>query len=213
MVSFAGFPQSRGLRWLLVCAVLGLFLHPSILRAQTPEYRGFWVDAFGSGFKSAGEVTAMLDNVRAANGNMLLPEVRKRGDAYYLGSPYEPKATDMAAGFDSLQDMINKAHDTSGGRARIDVHAWIVSYKIWGSQSTAPAVSTPPHPYNAHPDWLTQDYNGATWDGTSYSFDPGIPKSRNTLTMCAWTSLAATTSTGLISIIYDTRAMTGVITR
>ena len=134
------------------------------------------MDAFGSGFKNSAEVTAMIDNVRAANANMLVPEVRKRGDAYYLGSPYEPKATDMAAGFDSLQDMINKAHDTSGGKARIDVHAWIVSFKIWGSQLTPPAASTPPHPYNAHPDWLTQDYNGASWDGTSYSFDPGHPE-------------------------------------
>ena len=173
---FVGFARFRGWLWLLICAVPGLSVCPSQVFAQTPEYRGFWVDAFGSGFKNSAEVTAMIDNVRAANANMLVPEVRKRGDAYYLGSPYEPKATDMAAGFDSLQEIIDKAHDTSGGKARIDVHAWIVSYKIWGSELTAPAASTPPHPFNAHPDWLTQDYNGASWDGTSYSFDPGLPE-------------------------------------
>jgi uncharacterized lipoprotein YddW (UPF0748 family) len=161
---------------LAVAAVAGLFVDPSPVSAQTPEYRGFWVDAFGAGFKSAAEVTAMINNTRAANANMLVPEVRKRGDAYYTGSPYEPTATDMAAGFDALQDMVAKAHDTSGGKARIDVHAWIVSYKIWGNQTTPPAASTPPHPYNAHPDWLTQDYTGAQWDGTSYAFDPGHPE-------------------------------------
>ncbi len=153
---------------------------------QSNEWRAFWADAFGAGFKSASEVTTFINNVRAANANAILPEVRKRGDAYYNGSIYEPKATDISpATFDPLADMIAKAHDTSGGKQRLEVHAWIVSYKIWGSQSTAPPASNPPHPYNAHPDWLTQDVNGAFWDGTSYSFDPGHPDvQRYTFNVC-----------------------------
>jgi uncharacterized lipoprotein YddW (UPF0748 family) len=145
-------------------------------QAQSNEYRAFWVDAFGSGFKTAAQVTTLINDMRAANANLVLPEVRKRGDAYYSGSIYEPLATDIAAGFDPLQDMLNKAHDTSGGKQRIEVHTWIVSYKIWGSQTTQPPASIPPHPYNAHPDWLTRDSSGATWDGGSYSFDPGHPE-------------------------------------
>jgi uncharacterized lipoprotein YddW (UPF0748 family) len=154
--------------------------------ASTNEFRAFWCDAFGAGFKSAAEVTTFINNIRAAKANAIVPEIRKRGDAYYNGSSYEPKATDVSpSSFDPLADLITKAHDTSGGKQRIEVHAWIVSYKIWGSQFTPPAASTPPHPYNAHPDWLTQDSNGATWDGVSYSFDPGHPDvQRYTFNVC-----------------------------
>lgn len=158
---------------------------PLLASGQSNEWRAFWVDAFGAGFKSAAQVTTLINEVRAANANAIVPEIRKRGDAYYNGSIHEPRTTDISASFDPLADMIAKAHDTSGGKQRIEVHAWIVSYKIWGSQSTVPAASSPPHPYNAHPDWLTQDVNGAIWDGTSYSFDPGHPDvQRYTFNVC-----------------------------
>jgi len=149
---------------------------PCLVCAQSNEWRGFWADAFGDGFNSASEVTTFIEKVRAANANAILPEIRKRGDAYYNGSIYEPKAMDVSPStFDPLADTIAKAHDTSCGKQRIEVHAWIVSYKIWGSLSTRPPASNPPHPYNAHSDWLTQDVKGALWDGSSYSFDPGHP--------------------------------------
>lgn len=169
-----------------VLAVTNLFWGGLAVTAQTPEWRAFWVDAFGAGFKSSSEVTTLINNTRAANANAILPEVRKRGDAYYNGSIYEPKATDISpASFDPLADLIAKAHDTSGGKQRVEVHAWIVSYKIWGSQNSTPPASTPPHPYTAHPEWLTQDINGATWDGSSYSFDPGHPDvQRHTFNVC-----------------------------
>lgn len=159
---------------------------PLLASGQSNEWRAFWADAFGAGFKNAAQVTTFIDNVRAANANAIVPEIRKRGDAYYNRSIYEPKPTDISpSSFDPLADMIAKAHDTSGGKQRIEVHAWIVSYKIWGSQSTAPPASNPPHPYNAHPDWLTQDVNGALWDGGSYSFDPGHPDvQRYTFNVC-----------------------------
>ncbi len=159
-------------------AALSLLLltTPSVYAPPPPEYRGFWIDAFGSDFKTLAGVTGMIDNIRAANANFILPEIRKRGDAYYNGSPYEPRATDIASTFDPLQTMIDQAHDTSGGKQRLDVYGWIVSYKIWGSQSTEPPESTPPHPYSVHKDWLTRDPSGATWDGSSYSFDPGHPE-------------------------------------
>lgn len=166
-------------------AVMSLILISVTARAQTPEWRAFWVDAFGAGFKSASEVTTLINNTRAANANAVVPEVRKRGDAYYNGSIYEPRPSEIGASFDPLADLLAKAHDTSGGKQRIEVHAWIVSYKIWGNQNTPPSASNPPHPYNAHPEWLTQDVNGALWDGTSYSFDPGHPDvQRYTFNVC-----------------------------
>ena len=168
---------------ILLALMTGL---PFLAKGQSNEWRAFWVDAFGAGFKSATQVTTLINDVRAANANAIVPEIRKRGDAYYNGSIYEPRATDISgASFDPLADTIAKAHDTSGGKQRVEVHAWIVSYKIWGSQTTVPAASNPPHPYNAHPDWLTQDVNGAIWDGTSYSFDPGHPDvQRYTFDVC-----------------------------
>jgi uncharacterized lipoprotein YddW (UPF0748 family) len=149
---------------------------------QPPEVRAFWVDAFGAGFKNATEVTTLVNNTRAAHANTIIPEVRKRGDAYY-NSLYEPKPSDVSSSFDPLADMIAKAHDTSGGKQRVEVHPWIVSFKIWGDVDIPP--SEPNHPYNLHPDWLTEDNNGATWDGTSYAFDPSLPEvQKHTFNVC-----------------------------
>ena len=72
--------------------------------------------------------------------------------------------------FDPLAALIRKAHS---GSPRIDVHAWFVTYNIWGNQTTAP--SSPSHPYNLHQDWLNENNAGAQWDGGNYSFDPGHP--------------------------------------
>lgn len=142
------------------------------LRAEAQEFRAFWVDAFHDGFKTGAQVTQLVQDLRAANCNAVAVEVRKRGDAYY-NSHFEPKATDIAANFDPLQDLITKAHDTNAG-ARIEVHAWLVTYPIWSSQTTPPPQ--PDHPYNLHPDWLSRDSTGATWASAYYVFDPGHPE-------------------------------------
>src|SRR5688572_1025536 len=139
---------------------------------QPPEFRAFWAHAFSTTFDNAANVSALIDNIRAAKANAVIPEVRKRGDAYY-NSLFEPRAPSIAPGYDPLADMIAKAHDTSNGKQRLEVHAWIVSYKIWGNQTNPPSATN--HPYNLHPEWLTRDNTGATWDGTSYTFDPSHP--------------------------------------
>jgi uncharacterized lipoprotein YddW (UPF0748 family) len=154
-------------------AVSACFLFCSNSPAQTNEMRAYWVDAFGAGFKTASEVTSTINSLRAANFNMILPEVRKRADAYY-NSNFEPKASDISPTFDPLQDMLSKAHDTSGGKQRIEVHTWAVTYHCWNNQSTPPPQPT--HPYNLHPDWLMKSDAGATWDGGNYIFDPGHPE-------------------------------------
>jgi uncharacterized lipoprotein YddW (UPF0748 family) len=141
------------------------------LRGEAQEFRAFWVDAFHDGFKTGDQVTKLVGDLRAANCNAVAVEVRKRGDSYY-NSRFEPRATDIASTFDPLQDLIAKAHDTNAG-PRIEIHAWIVTYPIWGSQTTPP--SQPDHAYNLHPDWLTRDRAGTNWAGSYYVFDPGHP--------------------------------------
>ena len=74
-------------------------------------------------------------NLRAGIFNAVIPEIRKRGDAYYL-SNFEPEATDMVG--DSLAELITRAHSTNGGQQRIEVHAWIVTYNIWNNPTNRP---------------------------------------------------------------------------
>jgi uncharacterized lipoprotein YddW (UPF0748 family) len=152
--------------------MLRLFL-PLMLAtaAQAQELRGLWVDAFHNGFKSSSQVTQLVAAARAGNCNALFVQVRKRGDAYY-DSALEPKATDISPlSFDPLADLIAKANT---GGPKIEVHAWIVTYNIWNAQSTAPSQAV--HPYNLHPDWLTEREDGTQWDGANYQFDQAHPE-------------------------------------
>ena len=141
-------------------------------QSQPPEFRALWVDTFHSGIKSSSQINTLVADLRAGNFNAVIPEVRKRGDAYYA-SNYEPEASDMTIA-DSLAELITRAHDTNGLQQRIEVHPWIVTYNIWNNQTTAPAEAN--HPYNLHRDWLTQNNTGAQWDGGNYAFDPGHPE-------------------------------------
>ena len=162
---------SAGVRWLL--ALGWLAAHAVCLRGQTPELRGFWVDAFHAGLRNASEARQVISDARAGGFNAVFVQVRKRGDAYYR-SGLEPVATDVASGFDPLAELVRTAHDTSGGKARIQVHAWIVAFTIWNRETAVP--SQPDHPYRLHPDWLTRNRAGITWDGSNHAFDPGHPE-------------------------------------
>lgn len=141
--------------------------------AQTPELRGFWVDAFHAGLRNATEARQVVADARAGGFNAVFVQVRKRGDAYYRGG-LEPVASDVASGFDPLAELVRTAHDTSAGKARIQVHAWIVAFNIWNRETTLPTQAD--HPYRLHPDWLTSNRAGVRWDGSNYAFDPGHPE-------------------------------------
>jgi uncharacterized lipoprotein YddW (UPF0748 family) len=139
--------------------------------ARAQELRGLWADAFHDGMRTSSQVTQLVENARAGNFNAVFVQVRKRGDAYY-NSTLEPKATDVSPqSFDPLADLIAKANT---GGPKIEVHAWIVTYNIWNSQSTAPSQVA--HPYNLHPDWLTEKDDGTRWDGANYAFDQAHPE-------------------------------------
>jgi uncharacterized lipoprotein YddW (UPF0748 family) len=136
------------------------------------EFRAMWADTFHAGLRNSSETSALIAAARSANCNAIVVEIRKRGDAYYRDG-LEPVATDVAADFDPLEDLITKGHDTSGGQPKIEIHAWFVAYNIWNNQTTPP--SQPTHPYNLHPDWLSQNNLGEKWDGNNYQFDQGHP--------------------------------------
>jgi uncharacterized lipoprotein YddW (UPF0748 family) len=96
----------------------------ALAEAQPGEFRGFWVNAFHSGFTNRAEVAQLMADVRAANANAVVVKVRKHGDTYY-NSSYEPKAVGVSPDFDPLAELLAQGHDTNNG-PRVEVHAWLV---------------------------------------------------------------------------------------
>lgn len=134
-------------------------------------YQGMWVYAWGAGILSPTETDAMIATARANNHNAIFVQVRKVGDSLYL-SDTEPMSSNVTPGYDPLADVLAKAHDTSGGKQRIEVHAWMVPYRVW----TTSSGTTPPagHVWHEHPEWRGQTNTGSTSDGSWY-LDPGAP--------------------------------------
>lgn len=140
--------------------------------AQSNEFRGMWVNAWNAGLQNASQVTTLVNQLRAGNFNAVIPQVRRRGDAFY-NSHFEPHATGTTpADFDALGDLIAKAHNTNAG-PYLEVHAWLVTYHIKQGIAMPPQ---PDHPLNLHPDWLLLDVNGTNFIGNEYTFDPGHPE-------------------------------------
>ena len=166
------------MRGLGALAVLAFVFGAAAGRLGAQEFRGLWVDAFHPGLRTPAEVSAVVATARAKNVNAVFAQVRKRGDAYYRGG-LEPVAAEVAPGFDPLADLIAKAHDTAGGGARLEVHAWLVTYNIWNREAVQPPQ--PDHPYRKFPDWVSQKHRAAAgdpvvrWDGANYPFDQGHP--------------------------------------
>ena len=138
---------------------------PQILTLDPPEYRMAWVFSFGSQFANPTATTTLINRLADNNFNVVVPEIRKRGDAYY-NSAYEPWATDVAAGYDPLRDVIDKAHARD-----IEVWGWIVTYRVWQRSMIPPAT----HIWARHPEWACINKNGSNAAGSYYNLDPGVP--------------------------------------
>jgi len=133
---------------------LFLVLSSASVSAQTPasEYRAFWVDTFNTTLNNHTDITTVVNNAKRANANMILAQVRRRGDAWYLNS-LEPKPdfTPIAAGFDPLADLITTAHAEG-----IEVHAFVIMGAVWNKNPTFAPSSTlgpptnPNHVFNLH---------------------------------------------------------------
>ncbi len=149
-----------------------------------PEFRAYWVDAWHAGFKSASEVTQLINNVHASNCNTVVVQMRRRGDVYYP-SVYEPYTSDYP-GFDVLRYLLDRCH---AANPPIQVHAWLVYLPVYVADTqTFPASSK--HPAKSHPEFLTKNTSGSVWHMTgtppdeSYhlNLDPGHPGCEQYLT-------------------------------
>ena len=56
---------------------------PSPIAYGAPQYRAMWVDAFNDGIKSRAQIQKLVADAQRANLNVLIVQVRKRGDAYF----------------------------------------------------------------------------------------------------------------------------------
>lgn len=133
------------------------------------EFRGAWVTAWTPGFFTREEIDGTIAAAKKAKLNALFIQVRKNGDAYYK-SETEPRGNGIAADFDPLAIVIEKAH-----AAGIEVHAWVNTVRMWASK-TAP--TDPKHIVNRHPEWVNKDASGATRASEGLYLDPGIPEAR-----------------------------------
>ena len=136
-----------------------------LLTMDPPEYRMSWVFGFASEFASPDATTTLINRLADNNFNVVVPEIRKYGDAYY-NSAYEPWATDVVAGYDPLRDILDKAHARN-----MEVWGWIVTFRIWPRNRTAP----PTHMWSKHPEWAMLNWYGSNQVGSYYNFDPGVP--------------------------------------
>ena len=177
------------------CRLCALFLVISMMLWSAPfselssaaELRGFWVDAWGAGFHSQSEVETLLGQVgsgssigriREANCNAVFVQVRRRADVCYPSAMGEPYMSGLSpSDFNALQAMIDAAHDTTGGKQRVEVHCWIVVFK---TRSTSPLYYAHNDPGDPDNYWITRYDDGSEPDDKP--LDPGHPRVSEYLT-------------------------------
>ena len=167
-------PRQRCFRSAVVALVVGGL----VVGAQgdrDPSFRGFWADAFHSGFKSTAQINTMVSRAMSGNYNAIVAEVLayhdrgSSGHGAYWNSSIVPKALDISGGLDPLAYLVTQAH-----AADIEVHAWIVPYRV--------CTSWPPSGNTllaSHPEWLMVELadmdGGPATIGGKYVMDPGSP--------------------------------------
>lgn len=181
-------PTGRAIPGLLVRIALFSFSLLAVLvilapSAHASELRGWWVDAWGPGFRSQAEVETLLGKVgdpnsrgriRDANCNAVFVQVRRRADVCYPSAMGEPYFSGLSpSNFNALQAIINAAHDTTGGKQRVEVHAWIVTFSTSSGASIAPLYYQKSNQSDPANYWITQDQNGTEPDDKP--LDPGHP--------------------------------------
>lgn len=140
------------------------------------ELRGLWVCPWE--VNSPGAVDRVVNVAASHNFNALFVEVRYRGDALYVPNkndarftnpePRSPHVAGRPADFDPLEDIINKGHG-----AGLEVHAWVTTYVVLNRKTPTP----PGHPALEHPEWLSQNGRGETWDRYGMAWlEPALPE-------------------------------------
>ncbi len=169
---------------ILLVFVVAVMVTGCMSVASAAEYRAFWVDAWGAGVLSQAQVDTLLGvagngsslgQIRQANCNTVIVQVRRNCDANYPSSMGEPYMSGLSpAQFNSVQAVIDAAHDTTGGKKRIEVHAWMVTFRTSGGAVYAAHSDTPTGSLiNLDNYWPSRTSAGA--ETADKAFDPGHP--------------------------------------
>jgi uncharacterized lipoprotein YddW (UPF0748 family) len=173
-----GWGKKSGVLWSMMGLLFSLWGSAAgYAEESNRSFRAFWVDAFHDGVKTPDQVDKLLADVKEANANAVIVQVRRRGDAYF-NQALEPRTQDpgLQPGYDPLADLIQKAH---ASQPRIEVHAWLATLPIWNSET--PPLSDQ-HVFNQHGPsvegrdyWLMERVDGVNRNGADYVLDPGHP--------------------------------------
>jgi uncharacterized lipoprotein YddW (UPF0748 family) len=169
------FPR-KGALW------LALALIPAAARAEpAEELRGLWVCPWDMNTPAA--VDRVVADAARYNFNALFFEVRYRGDALYVPNkrdrrfpnvePRSPHLAGQPADFDPLGELVAKGH-----AAGLEVHAWVTTFVVLNRKTPTP----PGHPAVEHPEWLSRNDRGDTWDRYGMAWlEPALPEVREYL--------------------------------
>ncbi len=162
----------------IACFIMfSLIVIPAIAAEEqaSAEYRMTWILTLeGELTSTAAGIKKAVDACRESNINAIIPVVRRRGRTYYKSNiePFYNPDPEHPLTFDPLEEFIKNAHDTSGGKYRIEVHAWVVVAPVWLEEQSPPAG----HVLLEHPRWMTlhHDYEKAKNQKQSW-LDFGVP--------------------------------------
>ncbi len=163
----------------IACSALAL----GAVAQPKSEVRAVWLTTnsaldFPSSYNEADqrqELNDILARLQQANFNTIIFQAQVKGDVAW-DSSYQPTMRVFTGdgsknqGYDISRMVIDACHARD-----MEVHAWIVPYRI-GTSSEASKYKNNPrsHIYYQHPEWLFE-YNGA------YYLDPGLPEVREYL--------------------------------
>ena len=144
--------------------------------SPAPQIRALWVDGFHPGFRTPQEADQLVADAVAAHLNLLIVQVRRRGDSFYTHSIEPPVEDDpYRPDFDALGYLLEKAH-----AAGLQVHAWVNVTPIWRGGPLPPQDAK--HIFTLHglsaqgsDNWLTQTDTGDKKFPVGYFLDPGHP--------------------------------------
>ena len=161
--------------------LLSLLIGKPALAIDQPQFRCFWAEVFQPGFKSTAEIDTMVSYAVQGNYNVIMPEVLAYQDnngyashGAFWKSSIVPWAPAVTTSFDPLAYLIQQAHAQN-----IEVHAWIVPFRVSTAWPPAGNTRLDPDPGDPHDEYLSvldSDINtGPQLVSGAYTLDPGSP--------------------------------------
>ena len=158
---------------LILMFLVVIFSAKNMPAADNQEFRAAWVitwefaNSSESVAQSKARVIKILDNIKKANMNAVLWQVRQGGTAYY-NSSFEPWGSysngPYPDNYDILAFAVQQAH-----KRGLELHAWFNVFAASSLKEGAPAQK--------HPEWVCRDRDGQPMQ-SSRALSPGLDSVR-----------------------------------